>query len=93
MEKIKPILKIIGIAIVTFIALLVFDLLCRVIMDAFGVSVPRYVREIIKILILVAVLWKYVLKKKIDCFYPEKNNLNQLWKNLSLFSNFVGFIL
>ena len=72
MEKIKPILKIIGIAIVTFIALLVFDLLCRVIMDAFGVSVPRYVREIIKILILVAVLWKYVLKKEIDCFYPEK---------------------
>ena len=64
MEKIKPILKIIGIAIVTFIALLVFDLLCRVIMDAFGVSVPGYVREIIKILILVAVLWKYVLKKR-----------------------------
>lgn len=63
MEKFKPVLKIIVIAIVTFIALFVFDLLCRVMMDTFDISIPKYVREIIKILILVAVLWKYVFKR------------------------------
>ena len=63
MEKFKPVLKIIGIAVVTFIALFVFDLLCRVMMDAFDISIPKYVREIIKILILVGVLWKYVFKR------------------------------
>ena len=63
MEKFKPVLKLIGIAAVTIIALFVFDLLCRVMMDAFDISIPKYVREIIKILILVAVLWKYVFKR------------------------------